>query len=586
MNNSHNSFLNRASRTFVKLGLIPTLLVLFVYSAHTIYKGYNDFQKELRLEASQILRQINGYCENLKFISDEILYRSNFYNSARELKYQSGTEIELKENMRNLISTISNYSSFQDTYNVIYLTEGGYYYNLNATPKGSTQIYKVNEEQIGLCDWYSKTLKKKSELVWTFLDDDSIIPEIKENNFSLIRAIHVPTETGGYLITQMKVSDILPSFDKIFEYGGEVLLLDEDGNVLYDTAKDISDKNFNSGKVLKLENVSEKYGLKLQINVPYQVLWEQIWYQVFPVILISILVIICVILVNRQYAKSFSEPMILLTKQIKNVTLENLDDQEMVDLKDASDEIQYLSRVFYDMSVRLQKMISEKMVQQKMQAELKYRVLQYQINPHFIYNTLDIIGIMGYENDGENVYQACQMLAKIMRYSLKNASSGTTFQQEFDNLDTYLKLMKLRYEHKILFELQLDEKLRNFRLPYFILQPLAENVFAHGFDLEHPVIELKVQAHMESNGKWHILAEDDGCAVPDEKIQEIQWEVSQLIEKGNLSTDNEKNIHGIGLKNILVRLYYFYGESFQYTICRKDDGNGCVIHLSGELREG
>ena len=73
MNNSHNSFLNRASRTFVKLGLIPTLLVLFVYSAHTIYKGYNDFQKELRLEASQILRQMNGYCENLKFISDEIL---------------------------------------------------------------------------------------------------------------------------------------------------------------------------------------------------------------------------------------------------------------------------------------------------------------------------------------------------------------------------------------------------------------------------------------------------------------------------------------------------------------------------------
>lgn len=588
----NNSFLNRVSRIFLILGIVPTLLFLFVYSGYSVYVTKKAFNKEIDMESSQILRQMNVYCGNLKFISDEILYRSNFYNSAVNLKYRSYNSVSLKKNFNDVVASISNYGSFQNTYNIIYLSENGYYYNMNATPKGSTSIYKVTDDRMGACDWIKKTEETKSSLVWTIMDENGMIPNITEEVFSLARAIHVPTEVGGYLITQIKVSDILPAFQKIVGYGGCVCLLAEDGTLLYaegELPSDIDTENimeYQGRKYLKKNIASDEYHFRLEVMVPYAVATSQILYQLLPLLLISGIVILSVILVTVQYAQGFSQPLISLTNKIKGITLENLDTQTELELQNASDEVLYLNQVFSDMSVRLNKMIEDKMTQQALQAELKYRVLQYQINPHFIYNTLDVIGIMGYENDGEKVYEACQMLAKIMRYSLKDSSSGTTFKQEFDNVQTYLTLMKLRYEHKIEFIMELDERLDEYKLPYFTAQPLAENVFAHAFDSEHSIVRLKLYSSLREDGVWNIVAEDDGRPISDEEIAMIEQQVSKLIKGGGVSVQNEKNMHGIGLKNTLVRLCFFYGESFHYHIHRNRNGSGCVIELSGALKEG
>ena len=586
-----NSFLNRVSRTFLILGIVPTLLFLFVYSGYSIYTTQKAFHREIELETSQILRQMNVYCGNLKFISDEILYRGNFYNSAVNLKYRSYNNVSLKKNFNDVVASISNYGSFQNTYNIIYLSEDGYYYNMNATPKGSTSIYKVADDKMGECEWIKKTETSKSALVWTIMDEDGIIPNIREEVFSLARAIHVPTEVGGYLITQIKVSDILPAFHKIIGYNGCVCVLAEDGALLYAEGElpgDIDAENiadYQSGQYMKKDIASDEYNFRLAVMVPYTVATSQIFYQLLPLLLISGIVILSVILVTVQYAQGFSQPLISLTNRIKGITLENLDTQTELKLKNASDEVLYLNQVFSDMSIRLNRMIEDKMTQQALEAELKYRVLQYQINPHFMYNTLDVIGIMGYENEGENVYQACQMLAKIMRYSLKDSSHGTTFWQEFDNANTYLTLMKLRYEHKIEFVLELDERLDGCKLPYFTVQPLAENVFAHAFDSEHPIVHLRLRSALGEDGTWHILAEDDGRPISDAEIAVIDQQVSNLIKGGSVAVQNDKNMHGIGLKNTLVRLWFFCGESFHYHIHRNEEGCGCVIELFGAMRE-
>lgn len=587
----NNSFLNRVSRTFLILGIVPSLFFLVVYSCYTAYTTRKDFDRELNMEISQILRQMDVYCGNLKFISDEILYRSNFYNSAVNLKYGSDSDADLRKSFADMVSSISNYGSFQDIYNVIYLTDNGYYYNMNATPKGSTSIYRIDAEKMEDCPWIEDTQVSKSALVWTMMNEKGIIPNITEEVFSLVRAIHVPTEVGGYLITQIRMADILPAFQKILEYDGCVCILAQDGALLYaqgDLPSDADTENladYSSRAWLKKDMASEEYGFQLAVMVPYAAAAEQILGRLAPLLLICGIVILSVILLTVQYARSFSQPLISLTNKIKGVTLENLDAQSSLELQNASDEILYLNQVFSDMSVRLNKMIEEKMTQQAMQAELKYRVLQYQINPHFIYNTLDVIGTMGYENDGETVYQACQMLAKIMRYSLMDSSAGTTFRQEFDNVRTYLTLMKLRYEHKIEFTLDLDERLDACKLPYFTAQPLAENVFSHAFDSEHPVVRLTIRSALGEDGIWHILVEDDGRPISDAEILKIDRQVSSLIKGGSVSAQNGKNLHGIGLKNTLVRLHFFLGESFGCRIHRREDGSGCVIELSGTLRE-
>ena len=107
--------------------------------------------------------------------------------------------------------------------------------------------------------------------------------------------------------------------------------------------------------------------------------------------------------------------------------------------------------------------------------------LQAQINPHFLYNTLNVIGIMGTESHNPDIYDACRRLSSLMRYAIADKNGrNSIIGWEIENITDYLELMKLRFEHRVEYQVFCEEMLKNTEIPRLIFQPFVENVFEHG----------------------------------------------------------------------------------------------------------
>ena len=110
-----------------------------------------------------------------------------------------------------------------------------------------------------------------------------------------------------------------------------------------------------------------------------------------------------------------------------------------------------------------------------------YDAMEAQLNPHFLYNTLSVIGMTGLASGNTDVSDMCTELSQLLRYSLSYTGQSVLLSQEIDNARHYLYIMKIRYEDDLKYEWQLDDSLNDITVPKLILQPLIENCFQHGF---------------------------------------------------------------------------------------------------------
>ena len=242
-----------------------------------------------------------------------------------------------------------------------------------------------------------------------------------------------------------------------------------------------------------------------------------------------------------------------------------------------------LQNEYIKMRDRLFETMQDKMELMKLQEEQRYAVMQYQINPHFLYNTLNVIGIMGAERDCQEIERSCFLLAKLLRYSLQDYRDSATIEEEFESLQSYLNLMKLRFEHKIQYAVDLDPELRGLRLPRLTLQPLVENVFEHAFGEHHKTVCVCVRAVCCAGG-WSILIRDNGQGIAPEECERLNGYMEQLRKK-KAPAAGVDIAGGIGVKNTLWRLNAFFEGNFDCRIANSEAG-GFEIELRGGMTGG
>lgn len=496
-----NSMFSRILIPFLSLSLAIVMIFLICYAVVFTRYSQESILKEFSSETERLSAQVSQQHSTMTFAAMSILTRNDFFNGLKKLYYNSEDPGELTVNYQTMANTMASYSYILPDYDLIYLDAHGYYYNTRSAYEHSSPLQKISQEELASYAWTGE------------LEESTAMLNLGENSMSarpdqaltIAMRLKVPSETIGYLIVQADLLENGDVFENLLRNQGRFALFSENGTCLY--AQEGCPETLSFDELMRAANTKnrvcrtadgEKYvvthkqtkegAIHVVTLYPAYLLRQELGSSIFPAVAIVLLMLLLIVALSIALSNYLSRPLSLLTKKIGETTLDNLEEPFVPVEGNVSNEVMCLQNEYIKMRDRLFETMQDKMELMKLQEEQRYAVMQYQINPHFLYNTLNVIGIMGAERDCQEIERSCFLLAKLLRYSLQDYRDSATIEEEFESLQSYLNLMKLRFEHKIQYAVDLDPELRGLRLPRLTLQPLVENVFEHAFGEHHKTV--------------------------------------------------------------------------------------------------
>ena len=243
-------------------------------------------------------------------------------------------------------------------------------------------------------------------------------------------------------------------------------------------------------------------------------------------------------------------------------------------LRDSDNEIGSLTKSFDVMTHRIQELMEQNVHEQEQKRKSELKALQSQINPHFLYNTLDSIIWMAEGKKYEEVVLMTASLARLLRQSISNEDEVVPIANEIEYAKGYLTIQKMRYKDKLEFQIDVDPSILHIPLIKLVLQPIIENAIYHGLKYKESKGLLIVKGFMK-DGNAVLQVIDDGVGMDEETLAHIY--------------DRHKvNYHsnGVGVYNVQKRLKLYYGEDYGITYeSRKGEGTTATITIPGRQEE-
>lgn len=432
-------------------------------------------------------------------------------------------------------------------------------------------------------------------------EDPFAISEKKDRvTVSLLRKMNL----SFYSQKDVGVIEVQQSYEKIEEICSQnydrnnmqLYVVDEDGNIVYpyeDTKKTREMKRvtetFGSQQCDVIVSSKEISGIGMQhqlSNAPWKVIVFQrnkdffgpIFRSVRRILIFGGGMLIFMILAVFFATKRIMNPIVTLRKTVENSdTGEALD---FSDLKTEIDEIDLLQRAFTKMVKHIHEAAELMGAMREKELELKIEVLQAQINPHFLYNSLAAISAAGMEDGSFRTQMMCVELSELLRYAGSDTGKHIDIQTELENLENYLKCMKWRYEDNLEYRIEVEGKTNVDFIPKLTFQPLAENSFAHGFSNTLPPYKIQVNCAVSENG-WIFTLKDNGCGISDERLLEIQTAIDNvdfIFEESKAYT--ELRTENMAILNIYMRLKQEYGRKVCFTVKSKENGTEIKIEVT------
>ena len=230
------------------------------------------------------------------------------------------------------------------------------------------------------------------------------------------------------------------------------------------------------------------------------------------------------------------------------------------------DEMGELATTFNAMTGRIKCLIEEDYKSKILLKETEYKFLRAQINPHFLYNTLDAISWMASMGGNKDVSKMAVALGRILRWSISNTENIVTLKEEVSNTEDYLSIQRIRYGDSLEYVVSVDEPELSMHVPKMILQPLVENALVHGLEMKDGDKRLLIAADSDDS-VLKISIRDNGVGMTSEKVEEVM--------SGKVRQQKQ---HGVGLYNVHKRIQMNYGEKFGVEISSTVDvGTEIVI---------
>nr|WP_303016202.1 sensor histidine kinase [Holdemania massiliensis] len=231
-----------------------------------------------------------------------------------------------------------------------------------------------------------------------------------------------------------------------------------------------------------------------------------------------------------------------------------------------SDEIAMLAHSFNKLTAQLQQLMNQLLRNEKQKRRAELRILQAQINPHFLYNTLDMLHWMAYDHEDQDMLQLISTLSSFYRISLSRGDEFIPLPRELDHVRYYLEIQKMRFEDQFDFTIQADAQTEPLLMLKLLLQPLAENAVIHGIKPCPHRCQLTIEA-CRNGDVVKIRVSDNGVGIQEETLQELR----QAMEEGQSRA-------GFGLVNVHQRIRLTYGADYGLTL-DSGIGQGTTITL-------
>lgn len=392
----------------------------------------------------------------------------------------------------------------------------------------------------------------------------------------------------GVLLVDVNFSGIEQLFHKSNSIGesGYIYLVDSNGEIIYHPKQKLIDSGVvkennldtishedgsyqelfeGEKRIITLKTVAYT-GWKIVYVTPFKtfsVTMDQTRY--FVILVISLMMLIMIIL-NQIVSAQIAKPIKKLDHSVRGLETGNLD--LVIYEGGGPDEIRHLGKSLNSVVVQLKRLMEKVVFEQEEKRKTELDALQSQINPHFLYNTLDSIVWM---IEGEHYPEAICMvtdLASLFRISLSKGKSIITLQDEFAHAKNYMNIQKIRYKDQFEMIYEIDEEIYKYQTVKLIIQPLLENAIYYGVEALYDEGEIRLRGYKKENDIY-IEVIDNGLGMPKETVE-------------GLLTDNRKRTKGsgVGLKNVHTRIQLRYGEQYGLEIkSRPDEGTTVRIHL-------
>ncbi|MEK5235783.1 sensor histidine kinase [Paenibacillus sp. FSL L8-0470] len=375
---------------------------------------------------------------------------------------------------------------------------------------------------------------------------------------------------------------------------GKSLIVDENGKVVYDSDQKLLTTDIShtllyrkaqgsagsfydtvSGRDrLNIYSSSSKTNWKVIISIPVDELTRDVKLTRNVTFAATLIIIVLALIISIILSFALTKPLTQLIQLMKKVQNGDLDVTFRVKRRD---EIGLLGHQFNRMLARIRQLIEDiyRIEEQKKEAELQ--ALQSQINPHFIYNTLESIRMTAELNDDVEAADMISILGKLLRYSTSELTGKTTMKQELLYVRNYVELLGSRYPGRFLLEIDVPEELNEYSIIKLVFQPIIENAAYHGLDDSKPQMHLSIKCEItEHKLLFHIS--DDGCGMDQDTLDKLNDSLKR-------ETPRKKSINGgIGMKNVHQRVQLHYGAGYGIEVF-SEAGKGTDVILSLPLLE-
>lgn len=448
---------------------------------------------------------------------------------------------------------------------------------------------------------YIKTYTKSPYLLWPTMTENTITNFQGEKVFSLIRPINqIPTgKELGYMKMDMEVN-VMKDLVSYKEYGdtqdSSLFILTDQGNVIYDnqntwTGKMLTDiqapdilKNRAVG-VLEWQGNSYLYGVNRSdttqwttlILKPMNSITQKLKEIRNTVTVIELVILFLVIIIAWLIATGVTRPLRKMIVTMRHVEKGDFTVRAMQ--TDSRNEIGLLGKVFNQMLNSMEDMISQVYVAELREKDARLIALQAQINPHFLFNTLNILKALGKKGAASDVVEVTESLAHLFRYSLYDWDRTVDLTEELHLIQSYIKIQKYRFRDRFTYEQHIPEELMNARILRLMIQPLVENAVVHGLEQRKSggLIAISVRANSHN---LEISVSDNGIGMD----HDLQNQLNQSLTDADIHREKGQSDHlGIALVNIQKRLHLVYGKQYGLTFADRP-GGGTTVMLVLPLR--
>lgn len=564
------SYQKRSIQFMISLSFTVVAMAGMVFLGMALYLRFTSatetmLKEENRRVIDQVNMNLDVYLRNMMRVSDSMYYRV-IKNSDLAVDPIDKSMNLLYETNRDLLISI------------VVLDENGEL--VGVSPVSKLKKTARPEEQ----EWFTRAMNKIENLHFSSPHVQNLFedPDFRYRwVISLSRAVELTSNGNvrhGVLLVDMNFSGIEQLFKDVSLGGrGYIYLTDSEGEIIYHPRQQllfsnlIKENNLDAARYEDGSHVEKFQGEERVVTIktvgytgwkiigvtPMSDMTSDYYHiRMFAVFILSFLMFLMVY-ANLYLSSRIADPIKTLERSVKELEKGDLNVEIAIG---GSYEIQHLGKTIRSMVAQMRNLMDDIVVEQESKRKSELDALQSQINPHFLYNTLDSI-IWMIEN--ERYPEAISMvtaLARLFRISLSKGRNIIPVSDELEHARNYLTIQMVRYKNKFQVDISAEPETLRLSTIKLIIQPLLENAIHHGMECMDGDGEISVRAYLK-DGDLYIDVSDNGMGIPAELCETLLTDQSRIRSKGS----------GIGLRNVHERIQLCYGRPYGLTIFSEPD---------------